>query len=128
MGRRHLQILPLLEKYFQFAETQTPEREGQVTNEGRAKAIIDGYQKNDPKVRLQDLFERALNEAEARGRAAGLEEAAKFTEDYGLELFGKADLSLRHGTVMLAAFAVKIRGLIPSRTELESFRVTEKEK
>lgn len=62
------------------------------------------------------------------GRAAGLEEAAKFTEDYGLELFGKADLSLRHGTVMLAAFAVKIRGLIPSRTELESFRVTEKEK
>lgn len=84
----------------------------------------------------QSIIEHILDEAEARGRklgidpdnaqwhagyvagleagrAAGLEEAAKFTEEFGLDLFYEADLSLRYGTVMLAAFAVKIRGLIP---------------
>jgi hypothetical protein len=46
-----------------------------MTNEGRAKSIIEGYEKNPPTIRLQDRFEEALDEAEARGRAVGLEEA-----------------------------------------------------
>ena len=71
------------------------------------------------------VIKNALDEAEvrgeAKGRKAGLEEAAKFTEDYGLELFAKADgtVSLRHGAVLLSSFAIKIRGLGPLGTELE---------